>query len=161
GSPNTDGIDPDSCRNVHISECHINAGDDCVTIKSGRDKQGRRIGRPAENYTITNCTMLHGHGGVVIGSEMSGGVKRIAVSHCVFQGHDRGIRIKTKRGRGATVEDVTVSNIVMKDIRGEAITINMFYDPGKSQNLDLGAQAEPVSERTPTFKNIHLSAITG
>jgi polygalacturonase len=169
-SPNTDGIDPDSCRNVHISDCHINAGDDCITIKSGRDKQGRRIGRPAENYTITNCTMLQGHGGVVIGSEMSGGVKNIAVSNCVFQGTDRGIRIKTKRGRGGTVEAVSISNIVMKDIRGEAITVNMFYDPGKSltrddpgksQNLDLGTAPEPVTERTPTFRNIHISAVTG
>jgi polygalacturonase len=160
-SPNTDGIDPDSCRNVHISDCHINAGDDCITIKSGRDKQGRRIGRPAENYTITNCTMLHGHGGVVIGSEMSGGVKNIAVSNCVFQGTDRGIRIKTKRGRGGTVEAVSFSNIVMNDIRGEAITVNMFYDPGKSQNLDFGGAPEPVTDRTPTFRNIHISAVTG
>jgi len=151
-SPNTDGIDPESCRNVHISDCHINAGDDCVTIKSGRDKQGRRINRPAENYTITNCTMLHGHGGVVIGSEMSGGVKRIAISNCVFEGTDRGIRIKTTRGRGGVVEDVSVSNIVMKDIRGEAITLNMFYSD---------VPPEPVSERTPKFRNIHISGVTG
>jgi Glycosyl hydrolases family 28/Pectate lyase superfamily protein len=151
-SPNTDGIDPESCRNVHISDCHINAGDDCVTIKSGRDRQGRRINRPAENYTITNCTMLHGHGGVVIGSEMSGGVKKIAVSNCVFEGTDRGIRIKTTRGRGGVVEDVSVSNIVMKDIRGEAITLNMFYTD---------VPPEPVTDRTPRFKNIHLSGITG
>ncbi len=151
-SPNTDGIDPESCRNVHISDCHINAGDDCVTIKSGRDRQARRINRPAENYTITNCTMLHGHGGVVIGSEMSGGVKKIAVSNCVFEGTDRGIRIKTTRGRGGVVEDVTFSNIVMKDIRGEAITLNMFYSD---------VPPEPVTERTPRFKNIHLSGITG
>ena len=75
-SPNTDGINPDSCRNVHISDCHISVGDDCITIKSGRDEDGRRVGRPCENITVTNCTMLDGHGGVVIGSEMSGGVRR-------------------------------------------------------------------------------------
>ena len=150
-APNTDGIDPESCRNVHISDCHIDVGDDCITIKSGRDRQGRRIARPAENYTITNCTMLHGHGGVVIGSEMSGGARRIAISNCVFQGTDRGIRLKTTRGRGGVVEDVRVSNIVMRDIKGEAITLNMFYTD---------VPPEPVSERTPRFRNIHISGIT-
>ena len=96
--------------------------------------------------------MLHGHGGVVIGSEMSGGVKKIAISNCVFEGTDRGIRIKTTRGRGGIVEDVSVSNIVMKDIRGEAITLNMFYSD---------VPPEPVSERTPRFRNIHISGVTG
>jgi polygalacturonase len=150
-SPNTDGIDPDSCRNVHISDCHINAGDDCIAIKSGRDRQGRRIGRATENVTITNCTMLHGHAGVAIGSEMSGSVRRVAVSNCVFQGTDRGIRIKSTRGRGGVVEDVRVSNIVMSDIRNEAITLNMFYTD---------APAEPLSDRTPHFRGIHISGVT-
>jgi polygalacturonase len=150
-SPNTDGIDLDSCRNVHISDCHINAGDDCIAIKSGRDRQGRRIGRATENVTITNCTMLHGHAGVAIGSEMSGSVRRVAVSNCVFQGTDRGIRIKSTRGRGGVVEDVRVSNIVMSDIKNEAITLNMFYTD---------APAEPVSERTPRFRGIHISGVT-
>jgi polygalacturonase len=151
-SPNTDGIDPESCRNVHISDCHISAGDDCVTLKSGRDRQGRRLGRAIETVTITNCTMLHGHGGVVIGSEMSGGARRIAVSNCVFDGTDRGIRIKSTRGRGGVVEDVRISNIVVHDIKGEAITLNLFYTD---------APPEPVSERTPRFRNIHISGVTG
>jgi hypothetical protein len=150
--PNTDGINPESCVNVHISDCHINVGDDCITIKSGRDRQGRRIGRPAENYTITNCTMLRGHGGVVIGSEMSGGVRRIAISNCIFDGTDRGIRIKSTRGRGGVVEDVRVSNIVMRGIKEEALTLNLFYTD---------APAEPVSERTPRFRRIHVSGVTG
>jgi polygalacturonase len=150
-SPNTDGIDPDSCRNVHISDCHINAGDDCIAIKSGRDIQGRRIGRATENVTITNCTMLHGHAGVAIGSEMSGGVRRVAISNCVFQGTDRGIRIKSTRGRGGVVEDVRVSNVVMSDIKDEAITLNMFYTE---------APPEPLSERTPHFRRIHISGVT-
>ena len=84
-SPNTDGINPESCKNVHISDCHISVGDDCITIKSGKDAPGRKMAVPAENYTITNCTMLSGHGGVVIGSEMSGDVRKI--SH--FQLHFR------------------------------------------------------------------------
>ena len=103
-SPNTDGINPESCKNVHISDCHISVGDDCITIKSGKDEPGRKMAVPAENYVITNCTMLSGHGGVVIGSEMSGDVRKITISNCVFDGTDRGIRIKTARGRGGVVE---------------------------------------------------------
>jgi len=106
---------------------------------------------PAEDYTITNCTMLSGHGGVVIGSEMSGDVKKIVISNCVFDGTDRGIRIKTARGRGGVVEDIRVSNIVMKNICEQAFTMDMQYSKTKP---------EPVSERTPKFRNIHFSNIT-
>ena len=152
-SPNTDGINPESCRYVHISNCHISVGDDCITIKSGKDAAGRQMNAPAENYTITNCTMLAGHGGVVIGSEMSGGVKKITISNCVFDGTDRGIRIKTSRGRGGVVEDVRVDNVVMKNIRQQMFVLDMQYDkaaPGPG----------PVTERTPRFRNIHFSNIT-
>lgn len=151
-SPNTDGINPESCKYVHISNCHISVGDDCITIKSGKDQDGRRLNVPAENYTITNCTMLAGHGGVVIGSEMSGGVKKIVISNCVFDGTDRGIRIKTARGRGNVVEDVRVDNIIMKNIGREALLLDMEYAKGNP---------EPVTERTPAFRNIYFSNITG
>jgi polygalacturonase len=150
-SPNTDGINPESCRYVHISNCHISVGDDCITIKSGKDIPGRTKATPAENYTITNCTMLSGHGGVVIGSEMSGDVRKITISNCVFDGTDRGIRIKTTRGRGGVVEEIRVDNIIMKNIRDQAIVLDMQYSK---------TQPEPVSERTPRFRNIHLSNIT-
>ncbi len=150
-SPNTDGINPSSCRYVHISNCHISVGDDCITIKSGKDLPGRTKATPAENYTITNCTMLSGHGGVVIGSEMSGGVKKIVISNCVFDGTDRGIRIKTARGRGGVVEDIRVDNIVMKNIKDQAIVLDMEYSKAKP---------EAVSERTPQFRNIRFSNIT-
>lgn len=150
-APNTDGINPESCSNVHISDCHISVGDDCITIKSGKDVPGRTKARPAENYTITNCTMLSGHGGVVIGSEMSSGIKKIAISNCIFDGTDRGIRIKTTRGRGGVVEDIRVSNIVMKNIKEQAIVLDMEYAK---------VPEEPVSERTPRFRNIRLSNIT-
>ncbi|MBN1925517.1 MAG: right-handed parallel beta-helix repeat-containing protein, partial [Prolixibacteraceae bacterium] len=149
-SPNTDGIDPSSCRNVRISNCHISVGDDCIVIKSGRDTDGREAGIPTENVTITNCTMLDGHGGVVIGSEMSGGVKRVTISNCVFEGTDRGIRLKTMRGRGGTVEDIRVSNIVMKNIVRQGIMINMRYHT---------TPVEELSERTPQFRRIHFSNI--
>lgn len=150
-SPNTDGINPESCSNVHISDCHISVGDDCITIKSGRDGQARRLNRPCENITITNCTMLAGHGGVVIGSEMSGGVRKVTISNCVFDGTDRGIRLKSTRGRGGVVEDIRVSNIVMRNIKKEALVFNLKYSQ---------MPAEPKSERTPIFRNIHISGMT-
>lgn len=150
-APNTDGINPESCSNVRISDCFISVGDDCITIKSGKDLPGRTKARPAENYSITNCTMLAGHGGVVIGSEMSGDVKKITISNCVFDGTNRGIRLKTVRGRGGVVEDIRVDNIVMKNIRDQAIVMDMEY--AKSS-------PEPVSDRTPKFRNIRLSNIT-
>lgn len=150
-SPNTDGINPESCRNVHISDCHISVGDDCITIKSGRDAQARRLGVPCENITITNCTMLAGHGGVVIGSEMSGSVCKVTISNCVFDGTDRGIRIKSTRGRGGVVEDIRVSNIVMSNIKQEAVVLNLKYSQ---------MPAEAKSERTPIFRNVHISGMT-
>ncbi len=150
-SPNTDGINPSSCKYVHISNCHISVGDDCITIKSGKDAPGRAKATPAENYTITNCTMLSGHGGVVIGSEMSGDVKKISISNCIFDGTDRGIRIKTTRGRGGVVEDIRVDNIVMKNIKEQAIVLDMEYSK---------SSPEPISERTPKFRNIRFSNIT-
>jgi polygalacturonase len=152
GSPNTDGINPDSSRNVHISDSHIATGDDCIAIKSGRDAQGRKVGRPTENVTITNCTMVRGGAGVSIGSEMAGSVRRVAISNCVLNGTERGIRIKSTRGRGGVVEDVRVSNIVVRDLKHEAIAFDLFYT---------SAPAEPVSERTPRVRNIHVSGVTG
>lgn len=151
-SPNTDGINPESCKNVRISDCHITVGDDCITIKSGRDAQGRRYNTPCENITITNCTMLAGHGGVVIGSEMSGSVRNITISNCVFDGTDRGIRLKSTRGRGGVVENISVSNVVMRNIQKEAIIMDLRYSR---------MPEEPVSERTPVFRNIHISNVTG
>ena len=150
---NTDGINPSSCRNVRISDCFISVGDDCVTIKSGRDEDGRNYGKPCENITVTNCMMLAGHGGVVIGSEMSGGVKNVTISNCVFDGTDNGIRLKSARGRGGVVENIRVNNIVMRNIRRTGFVFNLFYDKG--------SKVEPVTERTPIFRNIHISNVTG
>ncbi|KEO74252.1 glycoside hydrolase family 28 protein [Anditalea andensis] len=152
-SPNTDGINPTSCKNVRISDCHISVGDDCITIKSGRDMDGRKYATPTENVTITNCTMLSGHGGVVIGSEVSGDIKKVTITNCVFDGTKRGIRLKSARGRGGTVEEIRVSNVVMKNIGDQAIVLDLFYDPNTEE--------EPVTERTPTFRNIHISNVTG
>lgn len=159
-SPNTDGINPDSCSHVHISNCTISVGDDCITIKSGKEGDGKEALVPCENITITNCTMAHGHGGVVIGSEMSGGVRRVVISNCVFVGTDRGIRMKSRRGRGGVVEDIRVSNIIMEDVLCP-ITMNLYYACGawgNKENAD--RRPRPVSASTPRFRNIHISGIT-
>ena len=137
---------------MHISDCHISVGDDCITIKSGRDLQARRLNVPCENITITNCTMLSGHGGVVIGSEMSGGVKNVVISNCIFDGTDRGIRLKSTRGRGGIVEDIRVSNVVMKNIGQEAVVFNLRY----SQMPE-----ESKTERTPEFRRITIDGLMG
>ena len=149
-SPNTDGIAVDSCRNVRISDCRISTGDDCIVLKSGRDADGRRVGRPTENVAIVNCTLLRGHGGVVIGSEMSGGVRNVVASNIVCKGTVRGIRIKSERGRGGVVENIRYSNWVIENAR-EAINITNFYHE---------TPEEPVSERTPVFRQIAASHVT-
>ncbi len=159
-SPNTDGINPDSCRHVHISNCHIDVGDDCIAIKSGTEAvpAGERVA--CENITITNCTMVHGHGGVVIGSEMSGNVRNVAISNCVFTQTDRGIRMKSRRGRGGIVEDVRVTNVIMRDVL-VPFTINAFYGPGAwDAPRVLDKTPYPIDDGTPTFRHIHVSHCT-
>ncbi|MBM3128472.1 MAG: glycoside hydrolase family 28 protein [Chloroflexi bacterium] len=159
-SPNTDGINPDSSRNVHISNCHVDVGDDCVTIKSGIETESPGLRVPCENITVTNCTMVHGHGGVVIGSEMSGGVRNVVISNCVFVGTDRGIRIKSRRGRGGFVEDVRVTNVVMREVLCP-FTINLYYHINKrGDKIVSDKNARLVDEGTPRVRHIHLSHIT-
>lgn len=152
-SPNTDGIDPDGTRNLRITGCTIDVGDDCIAIKSGTEETPAP--RPSENISITGCTMLHGHGGVVLGSEMSGGVRNIAISNCVFYETDRGIRIKTRRRRGGAVEDITVTNIVMDRVLCPFV-INLFYWGGKigKQPFVRDRNPHPVDQTTPVVRNI-------
>jgi len=152
-SPNTDGINPESCNNVRIFNCFVDCGDDCITIKSGYNEEGRRIGIPCQNVVISNCTMAHGRSAVAIGSETSGGVKNVAISNCVFQNTYRGLRMKTARGRGNVVENIRASNIVMDHV-GTGISLTMFYS-GKDET------PQPVTEATPFFRNIRYSHITG
>jgi len=158
-SPNTDGIDPESCKNVHISNCHIDVGDDCIAIKSGTEDTEIRV--PCENITITNCTMVHGHGGVVLGSEMSGSIRNITISNCVFEGTDRGIRLKSRRGRGGFVEDIRVNNIIMKEVICPFI-LNLYYfcGPRGNEKFVWDKTPYPVTEETPAFRRIHFNNIT-
>jgi polygalacturonase len=159
-SPNTDGINPESCRNVHIADCHIDVGDDCITLKSGTEDDGRAERRATENITITNCTMMRGHGGVVFGSEMSGSVRNVTVSNCVFVGTDRGFRFKSRRGRGGIVENVRADNIVMDGVL-VPIAVNLFYAPGaRGEKKITDTNPWPVNESTPRFRRLRFSNIT-
>lgn len=156
-SPNTDGINPDSCSDVHIADCYISVGDDCITIKSGTEHERPERLAPCQNITITNCTMANGHGGVVIGSEMSGDVRNVVIANCVFVGTDRGIRFKSRRGRGGTVEDVRVTNVVMTDVLCP-LTMNLYYACGAWGDTGISdKRPRPVSARTPRFRRISIS----
>jgi polygalacturonase len=148
--PNTDGLNPDSCRNVVIEDCSFSTGDDCIAINSGMNEDGWRVGRPCENVVIRNCRMSEGHGGVVIGSGMSGGIRNVYAHDCSFVGCDRGIRLKSMRGRGGIVENVHFQRIKMSDVRREAIVLNMFYG---------ATTIAPQSDTPPLFRNIHIKDI--
>ncbi|SFB97225.1 glycoside hydrolase family 28 protein [Spirosoma endophyticum] len=159
---NGDGLDLESCKNGLVEGCTFDVGDDGICIKSGRDEQGRKRGVPTENIVVRNCRVYHAHGGFVIGSEMSGGVRNLYVSNCVFMGTDVGLRFKTTRGRGGVVENIFVDGVDMTDIAGEAILFDMYYaakDPvpqqGESNELPV-IPAQPLSESTPQFKSFQI-----
>jgi polygalacturonase len=163
---NGDGIDVESCKGVLIENSVFDAGDDGICIKSGRDEEGRKRNMPTQDLVVRHCTVYHAHGGFVIGSEMSGGVKNVYVSDCTFIGTDVGLRFKTTRGRGGVVENINISNITMKNIVGEAILFDMYYmakDPvamvGEKRE-EPKVQTLPVTEATPIFRNFHISNIT-
>lgn len=162
---NGDGIDLESCRNVLIERSVFDVGDDALCMKSGRDEAGRKRGIPTENVEIRDCVVYAAHGGFVIGSEMSGSVRNISVSNCQFIGTDIGLRFKSTRGRGGVVENISISNIYMKDIVGEAILFDMYYmakDPiplvGENRELPVIAQ-KPFDETTPVFRNFKIQNI--
>ena len=159
---NGDALDLESCRNALIINSRFDAGDDGICLKSGKDKDGRRRGRPCENVVVDGCTVFAGHGGFVVGSEMSGGVKNISVRDCQFVGTDVGLRFKSTRGRGGIVENIYIDGISMTDIATYALTFNMYYG-GKSvaEVLAEGGEqkapeAMPVTEETPIFRNIDI-----
>lgn len=159
-SPNTDGINPESCSNVKISDCYIDVGDDCITIKSGLERDIFPKEYPCENIVVTNCTFVHGHGGIVIGSEMSGGVRNVVVTNCIFRDTQRGIRIKTRRKRGGYVEDMLVNNVIMDNVIA-GITMNEYYNCSPDPN-DTGVFSYEKCEilsSTPYIKNITISNV--
>jgi polygalacturonase len=167
-STNGDGIDIDACENVLVIGSSFDVGDDAICIKSGKDEDGRRHGIPCRNITIKDCTVYHGHGGVVIGSEMSGGVENMWVSGCRFLGTDVGLRFKSARGRGGLVRNIWFDHIYMKDIVAEAVTFNLYYEGVSSTEkaetssaADASAKASlpAVDETTPEFRDFHFSDI--
>ena len=162
---NTDALDLESCKNVYLEGNVFDTGDDGICIKSGRDEEGRRKGIATENVIVKNCTVYHAHGGFVIGSEMSGGAKNMFITNCSFIGTDVGLRFKTKRGRGGIVENIYMDNIAMKDIAGEAILFDMYYDAKDPVPLAGEKVAQPkietfpVTEATPQFQNFFISNV--
>lgn len=155
---NGDGLDIESCKNVLIDGCTFDVGDDGICIKSGKDEEGRKRGIATENVVIKNSFVYKGHGGFVIGSEMSGGARNIFISDCSFMGTDKGLRFKTARGRGGVVENIYIKNIYMKDIVDEAIYFDMYYftkPPAKGEKV----VAPVVSAETPQFQNFYISNV--
>lgn len=151
----TDGIVVDSSRFVRIHGAYIDTGDDGIVIKSGKDADGRRVNRPTEDVTISNCTVHHAHGAVTIGSETSGGVRNIVASNITAVDTENGIRIKSRRGRGGVIEDLRFDNWTMRHV-GEGIVVTSYY----MMEGEAAPRDEPLSERTPIFRNIAISHIT-
>jgi hypothetical protein len=163
-SQNGDGLDLESCRIGIIENCSFDVGDDAICIKSGKDEEGRKRAKPTELFVIKDCVVYHGHGGFVLGSEMSGGVRNLYAKNLTFIGTDCGLRFKSTRGRGGVVENIWMEDIRMRDIPTEAIRFNLFY-AGKSPEEDpitgdLIIESAPVSEETPVFRNMYFKNIS-
>ena len=166
-SQNGDGLDLESCLNSIVVNSSFDVGDDAICIKSGKDEDGRHRGRPTENAIIDNCKVFQGHGGFVVGSEMSGGVRNILVSNCQFMGTDVGLRFKSCRGRGGVVENIYIQDINMFNIATESFLFDLYYG-GKSATESLEDDDEAlavgnipeVDETTPCFRNIYVKNLT-
>lgn len=159
-SPNTDALDPESCDDVTIVGCKFTVGDDCIAIKSGKIELGKRYNKSADHHTIRNCLMANGHGAVVLGSEIGAGVRNLTVEQCFFRGTDRGLRIKSRRGRGenCVIDNVLFENIVMDAVL-TPIVINMFYnccDPDRFTEYVWSREKLPVDDRTPRMGRFHF-----
>lgn len=161
-SPNTDGLNPESCTGVSITGVHFTVGDDCIALKSGKLGMAKQALRPTRNVTIANCHMQDGHGAVVIGSEMASGVYDVRVRDCLFTGTDRGLRIKTRRGRGkdAIVRNIHFDNIRMENV-GTPFVINSFYwcDPDGKSDYVGSTEPLPVDDGTPSLGGFTLTRI--
>lgn len=163
-SPNTDALDPESCRDVNIVGCKFSVGDDCIAVKSGKINIAKKYKMPAENHNIRNCLMQFGHGAVTLGSETACGIYDLKVSRCIFEHTDRGLRIKTRRGRGedSVIDGITFENIKMNGVL-TPIVMNMWYnccDPDRNSEYVWSRKALPVDERTPRLKRFTFRNIT-
>lgn len=165
GAPNTDGMDPEACDDIKVIGVNFSVGDDCIAVKSGKYYIGKTYKKPTQNLVIRNCYMHRGHGGVVLGSEIGAGTKDIQVERCIFEGTDRGLRIKTRRGRGkdSIIDGVLFKDILMKNVL-TPLVVNMFYfcDPDGKTEYVYSKEKLPVDDKTPyigsfVFDNIHAT----
>lgn len=147
--PNSDGCDPESSKDVLIEDCLFDTGDDCIAIKSGRDHDGRRVNVPSENLIIRNCTMKDGHGGVVIGSEISGNVRNVFAENCTMSSPnlDRALRLKSNSRRGGTIENIYMRNVTVGDLAEAVLHVDLFY-------------AKETGENLPLIRNIRMKNVT-
>lgn len=156
-SPNTDGLDPESCKNVEILGVRFSLGDDCIAVKSGKIYMGKKYKKPSENIHIRQCLMEDGHGAVTLGSEMAGGVVNLTVEDCIFRQTDRGLRIKTRRGRGkdAILSNITFRNLTLDHVM-TPLVVNSFYfcDPDGKTPYVQSRDPYPVDDRTPSIKKM-------
>lgn len=161
-SPNTDGLDPESCKDVEIAGVYFSLGDDCIAVKSGKIYMGAKYKTPCENLLIRQCCMRDGHGSITIGSEMAGGVKNLTVKDCRFLHTDRGLRIKTRRGRGkdAVIDGIRFEHIFMDHVMTPFV-INSFYycDPDGHTEYVRTKEALPADERTPEIRSLEFKDI--
>ena len=160
---NTDAIDPAACRNVVIYNCMIDVGDDGICLKPGSITSSQKPGPACENIVVADCVVYHAHGGFVIGSETYGGARNVSVRNCIFSGTDVGLRFKSVRGRGGVIEKIFIDGIQMREIVTDAILFDMYYSGGAplvEARKDLTIRnAEPISERTPQFKDFYVKNI--
>jgi polygalacturonase len=165
-SQNGDGLDLESCTNALIVNSKFDVGDDAICVKSGKDEDGRRRGVPCSNVVVNSCSVYHGHGGFVVGSEMSGGVQNVSVKNCTFMGTDVGLRFKSTRGRGGVVENIYIDNIQMINIPTECLLFDLYYSGKSASEMLAEGNSAPkeetipeVTEETPAFRNIYISRI--
>jgi polygalacturonase len=132
--PNTDGCDPESCKDVLITNCYFDTGDDCIAIKAGRNADGRRLHTPSENIVIQKCRMKNGHGGITIGSEISGGVRNVFAEDCTLDSPqlDFAVRLKNNAMRGGLLENIYVRNLDVGQVAKAAVTIDFYYEEGEA-----------------------------
>ena len=162
-SPNTDALDPECCSDVEIIGCRFTVGDDCIAIKSGKIDIGREFNQPAIRHTIHNCLMEFGHGAITLGSEIGAGVRDLNVSQCWFRGTDRGLRIKSRRGRGKNcrIDGVSFDNIRMEHVL-TPVVINLWYnccDPDRESEYVWSREHLPVDDRTPYMGSFRFTRL--
>ena len=161
-SPNTDGFDPECCRNVRLLGTEISVGDDCIALKSGKIRIGKKYRHPCEDVEIAWSAMLDGHGGVTLGSEMAGGIRNVRVHHCYMRGNDRGLRIKTRRGRGkdGVIDDILFEKVRMDGVKMPLIVNSMYFcDPDGHSEWVQTREKQPVDDTTPRIGTIRFEQV--